>query len=82
MPRKKPAACHALHYLGDASGVPHLSGVPSRDLSAGDLHRLAHNLGTTCAALVASAVRSGAFTEADPASPAADESPSADGEET
>lgn len=84
MPAKKPAArpdvSPALRYLGDPSGVPHLSGVPSRDLSPDDVRRVAHDLGLSVPAFVSLACR-GPFTEA--ALPAADESPSsADGEET
>ncbi|MCC6619506.1 MAG: hypothetical protein IT341_10770 [Chloroflexi bacterium] len=82
MPAKKPAfepeLPPALRYLGDASGQPHLSGIPSRDLSADDVSRLAHRHGLSVRAFVALACR-GPFTKA--ALPAADESPSADGKE-
>lgn len=30
----------ALYYTGDASGNPSLSGVPARDLTENDVHRL------------------------------------------
>ena len=74
MPRTKPVTepelPPALHYTGDASGVPHLSGIPSRDLSADDVRRLAHDLGLSVAALVARAT-AGPFTKAAPANPAA-----------
>lgn len=78
MTSKNPAV--ALRYLGDPSGIPHLSGIPSRDLSAGEVRRHAHDLGLKADALVALAVSSGAFTT-EAARPAADESPSADGKE-
>lgn len=83
MPARKPARKPvALRYLGDASGVPHISGIPSRDLSAADVRRLAHRHGLTVTAFAALATASGVFTEAASANPAADESPSADGKET
>lgn len=83
MPAAKPAerACsHALRYLGDPSGVPHISGIPSRDLSDAAVHRLASNFGLSVTAFVTLATR-GPFSEAAPAKPAADETPSADGKE-
>lgn len=73
-----PAPLRGLTYLGDDSGQPHLSGIPSRDLSADDVRRLASLHGHSVPAFVALACR-GPFTEAAP--PAADESPSADGKE-
>ena len=77
MPAPKPVSgpepCHALHYLGDPSGQPHLSGIPSRDLSADDLHRLAPRFGLKPAALAALLVK-GPYTEAAPANPAANSS--------
>lgn len=82
MPRPKPAARPelppALHYTGDASGQPHLSGIPSRDLTPADVSRLAHVHGLSLDAFVALAT-AGPFTLS--ALPAADEPPSADGEE-
>jgi hypothetical protein len=80
MPRPSRSQAVALRYLGDESGVPHLSGIPSRDLSAAEVRQHAHDLGLKADALVALAVGSGAFTT-EAARPAADESPSADGEE-
>ena len=84
MPSRKPASgsepCHALHYTGDASGQPHISGVPSRDLSADDLHRLASRFGLKPASLVALLTR-GPFTEAAPATPAANSSADDSGKE-
>ena len=69
MPSRKPAKrsepLSALHYTGDASGVPHISGIPSRDLSADDVRRLAHRLGLQPAALAALLTR-GPFTAARP----------------
>lgn len=56
----------SLRYTGDASGVPHISGIPSRDLSADDVRRLAHRLGLPPRVLVARLV-AGPFTEAAPA---------------
>lgn len=50
MPEAKPAAGSepqpasepvALYYTGDASGEPHINGIPARDLTAHDLDRLA-----------------------------------------
>lgn len=50
MPEAKPAAGSepqpagepvALYYTGDASGEPHINGVPARDLTNADLERLA-----------------------------------------
>lgn len=77
-PATGPVLSPALHYTGDASGQPHLSGIPSRDLSADDVRRLAHTHGLSVPAFVALA-RRGPFTEA--AIPAADEPSSADGKE-
>lgn len=77
-PAIEPELPPALHYLGDASGQPHMSGIPSRDLTPADVSRLARRLGLSVPAFVALACR-GPFTEA--ALPAADESPSADGKE-
>lgn len=77
MPAKKPAVepepCPALHYTGDGSGVPHINGIPSRDLSADQVRRRAHDLGLSVTAFVALAT-SGPFTEAAPANPAANSS--------
>lgn len=84
MPASKPAVralSPALHYTGDASGQPHISGIPSRDLSPDDVDRVAKRLGLSVAAFVAVATGGGVFSEAAPATPAADESPSADGKE-
>ena len=78
MPSPKPASgpgcSHALHYLGDESGVPHLSGIPSRCLSTAEVRRYAHNLGLTPKALTGLAVKSGVFTEAARPLPAANSS--------
>lgn len=45
MPEAKPAAGSepqpALYYTGDASGEPHIHGIPARDLTAADVERLA-----------------------------------------
>lgn len=77
MPAKKPAVepepCHALHYLGDESGTPHLGGIPSRDLTADDVRRLSHDLGLSVSDFTALAL-GGPFTEAAPANPAANSS--------
>lgn len=82
MPSKKPAGGSepppALYYTGSPDGQPHLSGIPSADLAPADVARLAHDHGLTIAAFVARAT-AGPFTLS--ARPAADESPSADGEE-
>jgi hypothetical protein len=84
MPASKPAVralSPALHYLGDPSGQPHVSGIPSRDLAPDDVSRVAQRLGLSVAAFVELATSRGVFSEAAPAKPAADESPSADGKE-
>jgi hypothetical protein len=66
MPPKKPASAPerspALQYTGDPSGQPHISGIPSRDLSADEVPRLAHQHGMTVAEFVAMATR-GPFIE-------------------
>lgn len=61
MPSTNRHGSVALRYLGDESGVPHLSGIPSRDLSAAEVRQHAHDLGLKPAALVALAQSSGAF---------------------
>lgn len=63
----------SLRYTGDASGVPHISGIPSRDLSAADVRRLAHRLGLPPRVLVARLV-AGPFTAAPAAKSSADDS--------
>lgn len=77
-PASEPELPPALHYTGDASGQPHLSGIPSADLSSAEVARLATAHGLSVDAFVALAT-SGPFTTV--RLPAADESPSADGEE-
>lgn len=62
-PASEPELPPALHYTGDESGQPHISGVPSTDLSADEVARLAHTHGMTVAAFVAMAT-SGPFKTA------------------
>jgi len=75
---RAPQSAPALYYTGDASGAPHISGIPSVDLSSTEVTRLASAHGLTVTAFVALAT-GGPFTLSAP--PAADEPPSADGEE-
>lgn len=87
MATDKPAAGPVLSYAGDAAGVPSVPGIPCRDLDAGDLSRLAgdsfvrRRYARTANDLAAFLVKTGVFTKAASARPAADVSPSADGKE-
>jgi hypothetical protein len=67
MPKNEGQLRAGLHYVGGGRFIP---GIPARDLEAHEV--------TDRSALIAS----GLYTEADPALPAADERPSADGKET